>query len=196
MIKQVLAAGLLSLVAAASAQNPDPKRVNAIWDAVQDRLARQTDAWFKEGDYPRTIQLLRIHYSLDTTSFENGTNLGFMLENVEEYDQALAVYIQLRTSNPNEPDDAWPEANFYFKKKAYAKIPPILEPTIKGHDPHANNYRTLAHAYEKMNMLGDCKRVWEQYLSKHPDDLTAKANLNRVLKKIKDGNSKKPNTTS
>ncbi|HVT10665.1 MAG TPA: hypothetical protein VHE55_00230 [Fimbriimonadaceae bacterium] len=190
-MKKMLWAGLLGIVAMSSAQTPEPKRIQAIWDAAQDRIARQTDAWFKAGDYPRTVQLLRLHYSLDPTNYENGTNLGFMLENVEEYDQALAVYIQLRTTNPGEPDDAWPEANFYFKKKAYAKIPPILEPTIKDHDPHPNNYRTLAHAYEKMNMLVDSKRVWELYLSKHPDDLAAKANLDRVLKRLKDGATKK-----
>jgi tetratricopeptide (TPR) repeat protein len=187
MIKPALAVAALALVSAASAQNPDPKRLEVIWDSVYDRLSRQTDAWFKDGDFPRTVQILRFHYSLDTTSFENGTNLGYMLENIELNDEALAVYIRLRTTNPNDPDDAWPEANFYFRKKAYAKVPPILEPTIKGHDPHPNNYRTLAHAYEKLNMFADAKRVWEKYLAKHPNDLAAKANLNKVIKKLSGG---------
>jgi len=190
-MKRVFFAGLLALFAVAPSQVPDTKRLNTIWGAVVNRLSRQTDAWFKVGDYPRSIQLLRFHFGLDPTDYEIGTNLGFMLENVEQYDQALAVYIQLRTTNPTEPDDAWPEAFFYFKKKAYAKIPPILEPTIKDHDPHANNYRTLAEAYEKMNMFGDSKRVWELYLSKHPEDLAGKAHLDRVLKKLKEGFSKK-----
>jgi hypothetical protein len=40
-------------------------------------------------------------------------------------------------------------------------------------------------------MLADSKRIWELYLSKHPEDLAAKANLDRVLKKLKEGSSKK-----
>jgi tetratricopeptide (TPR) repeat protein len=190
MMRPILLSALLTLCAATSAQ-PDTKRIDAIWSAANERIGRQTDAWFKAGDFPRTIQLLRFHYNMHPKDYEIATNLGFMLENIEQDDKALAVYIQLRNVNAEDPDSAWPEANFYFKKKAYAKVPPILEPTIKDHDPHANNYRTLAHSYERMNMLADSKRVWELYISKHPDDLTAKANLNRVLKKLKDGSPKK-----
>jgi len=190
-MKQMLNVGLLVLFAAASAQAPDQKRVNAIWDAATDRLTRQTDSWFKSGDYPRSIQLLRIHFELDTSNYDIGTNLGFMLENVEEDDKALAVYVKLRTLNPNDMDDAWPEAYFYFKKKAYAKVPPLLEPTIKGHGPHANLYRTLADAYERMHMFADSKRVWTIYLGKHPEDLAGKAHLGRVEKMLKDGPPKR-----
>jgi tetratricopeptide (TPR) repeat protein len=192
MMKRIMLFGLALLCTAASAtQNPDPKRVHAIWEAVNERISRQSDVWFKDGDYPRAVQLLRFHYSLDPSDYEVGTNLGWMLENIEQWDQALAVYIQLRTSNPKNLDDAWPEANYYYMKKAYAKVPPILEPTIKGHDPQPNIYRTLAHAYEKMNMFSDCKRVWQLYISKHPEDGTAKANLDRVTKKLSGGNSGK-----
>lgn len=191
MMRQVLTAGLLAACAASMAQTPDAKRLNEVWEAANNRIVRQCDAWYKDGDFPRTVQLLRFHYALDPSNYEIGTNLGWMLENIDQYDDALAIYIELRTNNPTEPDDAWPEANFYYAKKAYGKIPPILEPTIKGHDPHPNNYRTLAHAYEKLNLLADCKRVWELYLSRHPDDGAAKVNLDRVLKKLKEGFSKK-----
>jgi tetratricopeptide (TPR) repeat protein len=192
MMRSAIAAVLLAAAGAASAQSPDPKRVAEIWESVYDRMGRQTDAWFKDGDFPRTVQLLRLHYSLDPTNYEVGTNLGYMLENIELNDEALAVYIRLRTTNPSDPDDAWPEANFYFRRKAFEKVPAILEPTIKDHDPHPNNYRTLAHAYEKLNMLADSKRVWEKYLGKHPDDGAAKLNLARVIKKMKEGGKRKP----
>lgn len=186
-------AGLVLALTAASAQSPDPKRLSSIWEAANERIERQTEAWFKEGDFPRTVQLLRMSYSLNPADYETATNLGWMLENIEEFDQALAVYIQLRTENPKVPDCAWPEANFYFQKKAYAKVPPILEPTL-GSKPHGNSFRTLAHSYEKMNMLADSKRIWERFLATKPveqEAQVAKNNLNRVLKKLKEGFSKK-----
>ena len=187
MKRKIALMGLLLVCGSAWAgAMSDAKRLNSIWDAVHDRLTRQSDAWFKQGDYPRVVQLLRFDYSLNPSDYDTATNLGWMLENIEQWDAALAVYIQLRTSNPNVPDDAWPEANYYYMKKAYAKVPPILEPTIKNH-PHPNTFRTLAHAYEKMNMLADSKRIWQQYLTKNPNDGPAKANLDRVTKKLAGG---------
>jgi hypothetical protein len=53
--------------------------------------------------------------------------------------------------------------------------------------PHANNYRTLAHAYERMNQLQDSKRVWQAMLLVYPKDLPAKNNLERVEKKLRGG---------
>ncbi len=190
-MKRILIAGLLALCAAALAQAPDPKRISAIWAAADERITRQTDAWFKDGDFPRSIQLLRFHFEMDTTNFDIGTNLGWMLENVQEWDDAHAVYIKLRLSSPNDPDNAWPEAYYYQQKRLWAKIPPILEPTIKGHDPHGNNYRTLAEAYEKMNQLANCKRVWDIYLSRHPEDLAGKAHRERIIKKMSAGSTPK-----
>ena len=183
MKKGMLLAGLVAAVTVASAQKPDTKRINQIWGAANDRLSRQADAWFEDGDFPRVVQLLRMHNQVEPSNIEIATNLGWMLENVELREEALAVYIALRRQNPNDPDAAFPEANFYFMKKVYAKVPPILEPTMKGR-PHANNYRILAHAYERMKMLADSKRIWELYISIDPNDEAAKANLSRVAKKL------------
>jgi len=190
-MKRAVIASLLALAASGLAQMPDNTRVGRIWAALQDRLTRQSSLWFKDGDYPRTIQILRFQYALVPNDYDVGTNLGFMLENINEDDQALAVYIELRKASPNDPDNAWPEAFLYFKKKAYAKIPPLLEPTIMGHDPHPNNYRTLADAYEKMNMFADSKRVWDLYLSRHPDDSAGVAHRKRIIKKMKKGSGSK-----
>ncbi|HTQ10060.1 MAG TPA: hypothetical protein VMI31_08325 [Fimbriimonadaceae bacterium] len=183
-MKKGLIAVLLAVTASAFGQLPGTSRVGQIWSALQERLTRQSDMWFKDGDYPRTIQLLRFQYALVPSNYDIGTNLGFMLENVGEDSLALEVYIELRDASPDEPDNWWPEAFFYYKKKAYAKVPPILEPTIKGHDPHANNYRTLAEAYEKMNMFADAKRVWDIYLTRHPDDLAGVAHRKRIIDKL------------
>ena len=147
-------------------------------------MGRQADVWFKDGDFPRVIQELKFIYALAPNDYDIATNLGWMFENIEEWDKALAVYIKYRKENPSDPDAPFPEAHFYFAKKAYAKVPPILEPSLKMH-PHANTFRQLAHAYERLNMLADAKRVWLQYISQDPNDLAAKANLAKVERKMK-----------
>jgi hypothetical protein len=85
--------------------------------------------------------------------------------------------------NPQDPDAAFPEANFYFMKKAFAKVPVLLEPAIVK-KPHPNSYRILAHAYDRLKMYGDSKRVWQLYLKRFPDDGAAKQNLKRVSDKL------------
>jgi len=45
----------------------------------------------------------------------------------------------------------------------------------------------LAHSYEKQKLFVDARRVYQAYLAWAPNDLTAKANLARVEKKISSG---------
>jgi len=174
-------------VFAQEAKKPDPKRMDAIWSAAAERIDRQNDVWFDIGDFPRVIQTLRISTGLFPTDYDYATSLGWMLENVQRWDDALAVYISYRKANPQDPDGAFPEANFYYMKKIYAKVPPLLEPSIKA-KPHPNSYRILAHSYEKLKMFAESKRVWEALIAR-TGDLTAKKNLERVEKKLKDGDA-------
>jgi tetratricopeptide (TPR) repeat protein len=188
-MKRIWGFVLLSIVSSgAFAQQANQARVDAIWNKAVDRINSQTDVWFDDGDFPRVINLCKVMYALYPADYEVATNLGWMLENIEKWDEALAVYIKFRNENPTDPDAAWPEANFYYMKKAYQKIPPILEPTLKmSGKPHANSFRTLAHAYERMNQLQDSKRVWETMLTVFPKDEPAKNNLSRVEKKLRGG---------
>lgn len=146
-------------------------------------MARQVDVWFKEGDYPRLIQLLRFRIEVYPNDYDLATDLGWMLESVERKTDALEVYRRYAKLNPNDPDAPFPEANHYFKLKQYDKVPPLIEPSLDKR-PHPNSYRILAHSYERSGKLKDSKRVWELYLSRHPDDETAKNNLKRVVDKI------------
>ncbi|HRF61099.1 MAG TPA: hypothetical protein PLH94_14445 [Fimbriimonadaceae bacterium] len=162
--------------------NSQTGRLAVIWDAAEERMARQADAWFKDGDYPRVIQLLRFRGELYPDDEEANSDLGWMLENVEEEGEALKVYQTFRRRNPQNPDGPWLEASYRFRKKDYAPIPALLEPTI-AKEPHPNSYRTLAHAYERTSRLADSERIWVTYLARFPDDETAKANLRRVREK-------------
>jgi tetratricopeptide (TPR) repeat protein len=185
------AAVLASLTLPASAAKEDTPRVQAIWSAALDRMNQQNDYWFDAGDFPRTIQALRLMNVTYPDDYEVATNLGWLLESTEQWDEALVVYIRYGKENPGDPDSAYPEANFYFMKKAYAKVPPILEPTIVK-KPHANSFRLLAHSYEKLGMLKDAARVWHSYIEIVPSDGAAKVNLQRVENKMKGENPPPP----
>ncbi len=176
---------LAATVAAHGHQATPPDRTSVIWQYAEERLERQNDIWYKIGDFPRVIQSLRFQVALYPTDYEIVTNLGWMLENIEDWASALALYIKFRQSNLTDPEAYYPEAEYYFRKKAYDKVPGLLEPSLKiGQGPTPNSYRILAHSYERMNLLADSARIWKQYITRQPDDQPAKLNLARVEKKL------------
>ena len=182
--KLILVSALVALGAIAGAQTPDPHRMSALWQAANERMTLQSDAWFKVGDYPRIVEGLKYMHELDPTDYETMTSLGWMLENVDRSDEALALYIDYRTRFPKIEDAEFPEANFYFQRKLYSKVPPLVEPRIAAKESGPFSIRTLAHAYERMNLLADSKRTWLEFLAIKADDGAAKHNLDRVTKKL------------
>lgn len=171
--------GLASLATAQASK----ARVDAIWNIANDRLSSQLDIWFEDGEFPTCIQLLKVQMELFPSDYDIATNLGWMQENVERWDEAIATYTRYKNENPQDPDASLGLADFYYRQKVYAKIPGLLEPALP-RKPHPNAYRILAHAYEKMKMYSDAKRVWDTYIEVAPDDLTAKANREKIIKKL------------
>jgi len=177
-----LAIVLCALCAFAQPQ-PESKRMSRIWSSIDDRLDRQSDYWFENGDFPRVIQLLRMRCEFHPHDSDLATNLGWMYGNIERYDDELAAYRRYAKRNPADPDALLPVAEFFFSKKMYDKVPPLLEPTLP-RKPQPNAFRILAHAYEKMGKWEQARVVWEKLLVLTPDDLAAKANLAKVKKKL------------
>lgn len=184
MKKWLIAIGVCASAIGSAEVDNSAARMDVIDTCIHNRFVDQLDQWHDDGDYPRIIQLLWIEYESNPSDYELATDLGFMLQNVEQYDRALAVYVRYRTENPNDPDAPWPEANFYFSKKIYAKVPPLLEKSL-ARKPHPNSYRILAHSYDHMGLYNDAKRIWETYLRRFPTDDVAKQNLKKVEAKIK-----------
>ena len=176
--------GLSALAAVAWGQKPKASsRVDAIMGYANDRLSTQIDAMFDDGDFPATIALLKLQAEAYPSDYDVWTNLGWMQENVHQWDAALATYVRYNRQNPKDPDHALPEAQFYSMRKLFAKVPPLLEPTIKG-PCHPNAFRILAKSYERMEMLGDSLRVYKALVARDPKDLSAQANVRRVEERI------------
>lgn len=176
----------LSIVAAASAtaQAKPSAGANAALAAISGRLSAQSDIWFHDGEFPTIAQALRFSNRLNPREGEIAENLGWMLENIEEDGEALATYIRYGKENPQDPDRHYMEAYFYFQKRVFAKVPPLLEPAVREGKASPNTYRTLAHSHERMNQFADSKRVWEAFMKRFPNDGAGPNNLRRVTEKL------------
>ncbi len=120
---------------------------------------------------------------LEPNDYETVTDLGFLLESTEQYDEALAIYVKFRKDNPKLADGPLPEASFYFKRKTWSKVPPLLQPSL-ALNPGQQTFRMLAQSYEKIGLLADARKTWIAFLKLFPNDLPAKASLKRVESKI------------
>lgn len=174
-----LVVGTLALASPAAAQTPSKARVDAIWSAAMDRIVTQNDAWFEDGEFPKCIQSLRIQYELNPADYEIATNLGWMLGNIEETAEEVAVYTRYKRENPSDPDAVLPLAQFYGMKRQFPQVITLLEPWDKTKS-HPNAWRLLANAYRRQGMLKDSQRVYQAFIKLHPNDESAKANLRRV----------------
>jgi tetratricopeptide (TPR) repeat protein len=163
----------------------EQQRLDSIWYAATERMSQQVNLWYDHGEYLPAIQLLRMVMAIFPYDFDSASLLGWLQESTEDQAGALATYVDFRRNNPGDPDGPYLEAFYYFQKKLYAKIPPLLEPTMKmSPHPHPNTYRELAHSYERLNMVADAKRVWQSYLAIDPSDPAARTNLDRINKKL------------
>src|SRR5947209_20601655 len=126
---------LVSVMAACSlafAQTPSThaSRAQEIWNAADSRMGEQADIWYDAGDYPRSTHMLKFMSASNPSDYETASNLGWMFENMERWDEALATYVRLRKNNPGSAEAAYPEAFFYFQQRANAKVPRLLESTL------------------------------------------------------------------
>jgi tetratricopeptide (TPR) repeat protein len=164
-------------------ENVTEDRTDEIWSHVDARIVQQQDYWFEDGQFPKIISLLRIQNASDPKNYDILTNLGWMLENVEEKPEAERIYKQFEAENPEDPESSFPLGNFYSLNRKYPETIKVLEASLKK-SPGPNTYRVLAKAYERMKNYKDAIRVWELQLKRFPNDGPAKVNIERVKKKI------------
>ncbi len=162
---------------------PKPKTAEQMVEtAIYNRLNQQADIWFKDGDYPKIIQMLKIQNGFDPADYEAATNLGWLLESIEKPEEAAEVYERYAVSNPNDPDSALPRAQQHFLKRRWKEAIAAGEKFLTPKS-HPNLYRIVANSYERLKEYKKSRATWERYLKLHPDDAPAKARLATVIKK-------------
>lgn len=156
--------------------------------AFEERIISQNDAWFADGDYRLVIEGLEYHNLIRPGNYELATNLAWMYFNIEDPTNQLRVCVDLRNSHPRDAEAWYPEAEFYFLKRAYKQVIELLEPTLKfERKPHANTYRLLGRSYKSLQMYADAARVYGELAKIDPSDLAAIKNRDEMLAKSKGG---------
>lgn len=161
-----------------------------ITEAAYWRISNEKDSLFNDGEFPATIGIQSWEILWRPNDYEIVTDLGFMYGNIERPDLELATYVRFREQFPTWAEAAYPEAEFYYKKRSYKPVVKLLEPTLSMNPkPHPNTYRILAHSYDRLGLFKEALGIWEIYIKLAPDDPAAKVNRDKVKAKLNDGKS-------
>jgi tetratricopeptide (TPR) repeat protein len=173
---------ICGLISTVTAQD----RSAEIWSHIDYRFDREMNLLYEDGNFPLVVEMLKVQLSYDPKNYDTFTNLGWMLENIERFDEAEKLYKQFQADYPKSSDGAYPLGYFYYMRKRYQDCINVLEPSLKlKPTPHPNTFRLLGKSYERLNKFNDAIRVWQLQLKAYPKDGPAKVNIDRVKAKLK-----------
>jgi len=157
-------------------------QVEGIISRVTDKLWNQNEIYWHHGDYPRIIALDRIITQTDPTFVECYATGGWLMESLGNLDDAEAYYMQGVARNPRVSYAYWNLGFFYFSTRHdYPEASRILKMDTAERGADINDWKMLAHSYEKMGDWNDAVATWKQIAVRWPKGLSVDRLLHRAL---------------
>ena len=104
------------------------------------------------------------------------------MESLGNLDDAEDYYTQGAARNPYVADAYWNLGFFYFSTRHdYPQAARILKMDTAEHGADINDWKMLAHSYEKMNDWDDAVATWRQIAARWPKGLSVDRLLQRAL---------------
>jgi tetratricopeptide (TPR) repeat protein len=158
-----------------------------VFGRVTDILWEESDEYFHQGYYNRSVATLRLITEMDPTdvqAFEDGSWLldssGLEAEGIAYLEIGLAL-------NPDR-SDLYAELGWrYLHMEKWDKSADYYEKAIKFPDCPLGARHMLAHAYEKGGKLDKAVETWEACEKLEPGSAVVTNNLDRVRKLMQDG---------
>lgn len=162
-------------------------KADQVFRVIEDEMMGEANELFEDGEFARSVQLLRLRYGIYPGNYDAVTDLGWMLTNIEEDAQVIEIYRTYLTENKKDVDRGLPLATYFTVKKRPKDVIEVLAPLVGEKGQHPNNYRMLAKAYEREERLKEALDVYRRLVKVFPEDGAAKANIARIEKKLGGG---------
>jgi len=195
MTRSVLFPALVSIAAlllASAALQAAPKPAQPTYSQVQvDGICAWTavhlwdhaDEYFHAGDYPRVVALDRIITASEPHFEEAYATGGWLMESLGHLSDAEAYYKQGIANNPDRSYMYYSLGFFYFNtEKDYPKAVKTFERDVKTPDVEVNDWKMLAHSYEKAGQIDQAVSAWKIIKKRYPDAPAVDYNLSKDLR--------------
>lgn len=169
-----------------AAPAPAAQRVQAdgIAAAVVDRLWRQTDGYWHEGDYPRIVALDRIITEADPQFLEAYATGGWLMDSLGRTADAEAYYTLGTRRNPRAAYAYWNLGFFYFNTTHdYAAAARAFRSDTQQADADLNDWKMLGHSYEKAGEWQEAVATWRAAKRRWPQASSVDRLLRECLEK-------------
>lgn len=160
-------------------------QASGIVSGVVDHLWTQTDVYWHRGDYPRIVALDRIITQADPQFLEAYSTGGWLMDSLGRTQDAEAFYTLGTRCNPQAEYAYWNLGFFYFNTTHdYPAAARAFRHAVQQHGADLNDWKMLAHSYEKAGRWDDAVETWQQIRARFPhgmsvDHLLAEAQQHR-----------------
>jgi len=160
-------------------------QVDGIMSACEDSLWDKTDYYWHHGDYPRIVAIDRLITEIDPRFMEPYSTGGWLIESMGDNANAEAYYKLGVSRNQDSSYLYYMLEAFYFNTlKDYSDAVKVGEIDITKPDADVNDWRMLAHSYEKNKQLDKALLTWKTIKAKYPTAVAVDLNLERVQKLV------------
>jgi len=146
-------------------------QVDGITSAVVDRLWARTDYWWALGEYTRIIADERIITEADPGFLEPYATGGWLYESMGDNANAEKYYLLGAHRNP-QASFAWFNLGFFYYNtmKEYPKAVNAFSLAAHAPDAGINDWKMLAHSYERNNQIASAITVWKMLNKTYPNN--------------------------
>jgi tetratricopeptide (TPR) repeat protein len=188
MTKLFLAALILfaivhpTAVHAAKNGDVDMDQVDGISSKVVDELWKYTDFYWHHGDSSRIIGLDRLIAEVDPNFVPCYSTGAWIMESEGDVRTAEAFYQLAVQNNPNDSLAYYTLGAFYYQTlHDYGAAAYVFGLDVRTPDASVNDWKMLAHSYEKNSNLGLAVRTWK-YIRQHwPNGPAVELNYQRIM---------------
>jgi len=171
--------------AVAAAPSAEKAQIDGIMSNIVDDLWKQNDEYWHHGDYPRIVDLDRIIVQGDPSFLECYATGGWLMESLGRRKDAEAFYQLGVKNNPDASYGYYNLGMFYYNTlKDYPAAIAVFRRDAVTKDASANDYKMLAHSYERAGNLASALKTWQTVKKRWPKAPAVDANLTRVQAKI------------
>ena len=156
-----------------AAPTPEMQQIQAdgIVSGVVDKLWTQTDVYWHHGDYARIIALDRIITQADPSFLEAYSTGGWLMDSLGRTQDAEAYYTLGTRNNPHAEYAYWNLGFFYFNTTHdYSAAARAFRSAVQQKGADLNEWKMLAHSYEKAGGWDDAVSTWQQARARYPRD--------------------------
>lgn len=156
---------------------------DGIVSGMVDTMWAQVDTYFHQGDYPRICALDRVITQCDPHFVDCYSTGGWLMDSLGRRADAEAFYQEGVRNNPTESAAYYSLGMFYYNTlKDYSAAAAVYKQDVDEANADVNDWKMLAHSYEKLKRIDDAVDVLEKAKSRWPNGPAVQVNLNRDLK--------------